>query len=132
MSDSFDIDQLEADLGVSARLTVLANVGGQRRHVPLPANAIGSKLAGEVGDEVAIWLAARFGGDQVVFPSARGRAAEDAANALRAAVIDAGLIEPTRSANDIAREFGVSENWVYKLRGQLRDELDDSQPSLFD
>lgn len=134
VSEGFDIDLLEADLGPAARLRVLANVGGQRRPIPFPANAATSKLAKELGVDIAIWLAGRHGGDVVVFPSPRAREAEAGANALRAAILEAGLIEPSRSANDIASEFGVTERWVTKVRSELRAGQcsRQRQPDLFD
>jgi len=121
MSDAW-IDELERDLGLSARLGLLANCGGQRRAIPTPGHAGGSKLAGEVGAAVALWLAARFGGAELDIPSHRGQTARDLASALRAAVIDAGLTEPQRSANAIASEHGVTSMWVRKLRAELRAE----------
>lgn len=118
----FSIDELARDLGEPARLRVLLNVGGQRRHIPLPQNADGSALARELGFEATVWLAARFGGDTVEFPSRRGREAEDAAALLRAAVLEAGLTGPTRSVNSIAKEFGVTARRVRQVRTELRTE----------
>lgn len=130
MSDAW-IDELERDLGLAARLRLLANVGGQRRAIPGPAHASQSRLAGEVGVEVVHWLAARFGGAEVDIPSHRAQAMRDQASALRAAVIEAGLTEPRRSANDIATEHGVTSMWVRKLRAELRAERQMPLP-LFD
>jgi hypothetical protein len=122
MSDrGFSIDELERDLGEPARLRVLLNAGGQTRYVPLPENAARSRLANELGAEVAIWLAARFGGEKIEIPSPRGREAEEAARRLRVAALDAGLTRPTRSANDIAREFRVTRRRVTQIRQELRD-----------
>lgn len=112
------IDELERDLGQAAALRLLANAGGQRRHVPkIPA---GSVLASELGLEIVSWLSRRFGGTMLDIPSLRGRALQDQANLLRAAIIEDGLIEPRRSANVIAIEFGVTSQWVRRLRAQLR------------
>lgn len=116
------IDELERDLGLPARLRVLANMGGQRRDIPLPAQSAASKIAAEVGPGVALWLADRFGGTALDIPSRRGAEQMDAASRLRAAVLDAGLTEPRRSANDLAREFGVTSMWVRKLRAEMRAE----------
>ena len=121
MSDAW-IDELERDLGLAARLRLLANCGGQRRAIPMPAHAERSRLASEVGAAVAIWLAARFAGSELDIPSHRGQVARDMASALRAAVIEAGLTEPQRSANAIASEHGVTSMWVRKLRAELRAE----------
>lgn len=127
------IDELERDLGLAARLKVIANAGGQRRDVPRLENARTSNLASEIGIEAVEWLAQRFGGDKIDIPSARGREVERRASLLRAAILDAGLTNPTRSANDLAREHGVTSMWVRKLRAELRREAGyDQQLSLFD
>lgn len=122
MSETFDIDALEAALGQGAALRVLANVGGQRRNIPLPRNAAASALAQEIGPKAAIWIADRFGGEIVVFPSRGGREAEARAARLRADVIEAGLTEPLRSANDIAAAHGVTARRVEQIRQDLRRE----------
>lgn len=116
------IDELERDLGLAARLRLIANAGGQYRSVPQPANAAASALARELGAEIAVWLARRFGGTTVHFPSPRAVETERRAALLRAAILDAGLTNPSRSANDIAAEFGVSAHWVHKLRGRMQVE----------
>ncbi len=125
------IDELERDLGPAARLQLIAAAGGQRRDVPRPGSARRSKLAEEAGPEVALWLARHFGGEAIDIPSARGREVEDRASRLRAAVLEAGLDEPTRSNNQIAAEFGVTATHVRRLRSQLRGERpeDDRGPS---
>lgn len=123
------IDELERDLGQAARLRLIVNAGGQRRSIPHPANAAESRLATELGVDVATWLADRFAGMQLDFPTRRGRDAERRAALLRAAILEAGLTHPTRSANDIAVEHGVSSVWVLRLRNQMRAEADD-QPEL--
>jgi len=116
------IDELERDLGPAARLRLIANAGGRYRNVPQLGHAAASKLATEVGADVVTWLAERFGGTCVHFPSPRGRETERRAALLRAAILDAGLTNPKRSANDIAGEFGVSAHWVHKLRGRMQKE----------
>ncbi len=116
------LDELERDLGPGARLRLMAAAGGQRRVVPLGPNAPASALAQEAGRDVAAWLAERFGGATVDIPSIRGREAEARANHLRAAILDAGLESPSRSANAIAAEFGVTSMWVRKVRTRLRAE----------
>lgn len=128
------IDEMERDLGLATRLRVIANAGGQRRDIPFAANAAQSVLAREIGTEAAMWLAMRFAGTKVDFPSARGSEVQRRASLLRAAILDAGLTEPSRTANDLAREHGVTSMWVRKLRAQMRAEagLDGDQPSLFD
>lgn len=122
MTDRFDIDALEAELGQAAALRILANIGGQRRNIPLPRNAATSALAREIGPRAAIWIAEHFGGEIVAFPSRYGREAESRAARLRADVIDAGLTEPRRSANDIAAAHGVTARRVEQIRQDLRDE----------
>lgn len=123
------IDDLEGDLGVAAVLRLLANAGGQRRNIP--ARAEGSKLAEEVGEEVVAWLSSRFAGTAVDIPSPRGREQQSRASQLRAAILEAGLTQPTRSANVIAAEFGVTAAWVHKVRTQLRAEIrNPDQPLL--
>ena len=127
------IDEMERDLGQAARLRLIANAGGQRRDIPHLASAARSKLAGEVGADVAVWLATRFGGDKVDFPSARGRELERRAALLRAAILEAGLTNPTRSANDLATEHGVSSMWVRKQRAEMRRAMERQPPlPLFD
>lgn len=124
------IDELERDLGAPAAARLLANAGGQRRHIP--KRAAGSTLAGEVGEVVVCWLSARFGGTALDIPSQLSRGRQNSANALRAAILDAGLSNPTRSANSIAAEFGVTAAWVHKQRTQIRKERgDNDQLSLF-
>lgn len=126
------IDELERDLGMAVRLRVIANAGGQRRDIPHPKNAEKSALAVEIGEEAVRWLGERFAGTKVDFPSARGSETQDRANHLRAAILDAGLTEPTRSANDLAKEHGVTSMWVNKLRAQMRKEAGvDPQLTLF-
>ena len=120
MAERLDIDQLEADLGLKAALSVLANCGGQRRSVPLPKNAARSALAREVGPDVAHWLAARYGGEDIEVPSRAGREADERAAQLMADVLDAGLTHPGKSANDLASKHGVSVRHVHRLRAELR------------
>ncbi|QFQ88250.1 hypothetical protein F8A10_12090 [Paracoccus kondratievae] len=114
------IDELERDLGRAAALRLLANAGGQRRDIPKRAE--GSVLAAEVGTDVVTWLACRFAGTTLDIPSPWGRERQDRANALRAAILDAGLTDPRRSANVIATEFGVSAKHVHNLRAKMRKE----------
>lgn len=133
------IDELERDLGLAVRLRLIASVGGQRRDIPHPFNAKDTALAVEIGSDAVRWLGERFAGTQIDFPSARGSEREQRANLLRAAVLEAGLTKPTRSANDLARDHGVSADWVKKLRSSMRAEAradicsepDDRQLSLF-
>lgn len=120
MADDAWIDELERDLGQAAMLNLISNAGGQRRDIPKRAE--GSRLATEVGEVVVAWLAHRFGGTALDIPSARGREGQDRANRLRAAILEAGLTQPTRSANVIAREHGVTAAWVHKQRTRMRRE----------
>jgi hypothetical protein len=131
MPKYFSIDELEADLGQRTALGVLANCGGQRRMIPLPRNAANSVLAHEIGLEAAIWIASRFGGEEIAFPSPNGRGAETAAARLRADVLDAGLTDPTRSANDIAKQHRRSARRVEQIRQDLRAEAA-KKPALRD
>lgn len=66
------IDELERDLGLSARLRVIQAAGGQRRDIPHPQNAADSALADEIGVPAILWLAKRFAGTKIDFPSTRG------------------------------------------------------------
>ena len=131
MTTSHFMDELERDLGQAARLRLMLNAGGQVRYVPGPAHAAGSALAQEVGADIAQWLAARFGGETVTFPSRRGAETEERAAQLRAAVLDAGLTDPDQSANDIAATFGVSVRRVRQIRAELRDDLPEAPLPLF-
>lgn len=125
------IDELERDLGLPARLRVLANTSGQSRDIPHPEHAGDSALAAEIGAEAVSWLADRFAGMRIDFPSARGGEVQRRASLLRAAILDAGLTNSTRAANDIAREHGVTAMWVKKLRAQMRaDAEEDKQLQL--
>jgi hypothetical protein len=127
------IDEMERDLGLPARLRLIASVGGQRREIPRAQNAECSVLAKVLDPATVEWLAQRFGGTKVDFPTARGREVERRAALLRAAILDAGLTEPRRSANDLATEHGVSSMWVRKLRSQMRAEAEREPPlPLFD
>lgn len=127
------IDELERDLGMTTRLKIIANVGGQRRDIPRPENAEGSALALEIGAEAVRWLGERFAGTKIDIPSARGNEVQRRANHLRASVLEAGLTNPARSANDIAREHGVTSMWVRKLRTEMRRDTGiETQLSLFD
>lgn len=116
------IDEMEAELGPGAVLRLLANAGGQRRNIPHRAQ--GAKLSAEVGADVVQWLATRFAGTALDIPSMRAREQQSRASELRAAILEAGLTHPTRSANVIAAEFGVTAAWVHKLRSQMRQEMD--------
>lgn len=117
------IDELERDLGRAARLRLIANAGGQRRNIPTKRRAAHSQLASEVGTEIVMWLAERYAQTVIDIPSSHGSDRQDRASRLRAAILEAGLTNPNRSANDIASEFGVTAAWVHKLRSQIRDEF---------
>ena len=125
------MDELERDLGLSARLRILANAGGQRRYVPMPDRVEKSVLARELGHDMCCWLAGRYGGETVTFPSRHGSEKDEQASLLRAAVLDAGLTEPKRSSNDIAAEFGVSERRVRAIRAELRQDMPPKVLPLF-
>ena len=124
------IDELERDLGLAARLRLVANAGGQRRDIPPPDFAAASRLAQEVGRDVTIWLAERFGRTALDIPSLHAQRARDAASQLRAAILDAGLTGSSRSANDIAHAFGVTSMWVRKLRAEMRSEYGNERQML--
>lgn len=127
------IDELERDLGQTAKLQLIANCGGQRREIP--KRPAGSRLSEEVALHIVEWLSMRFGGTTVDVPSSRGSQQQDLASKLRATVLEAGLTGASRSANDIATEFGVTAAWVHKLRSQLRKEYgnpDEPYLPLFD
>lgn len=126
----FSIDELERDLGQTAKLTLLANAGGQTRYIPTPRNAAESALAKELGAEIVHWLAARHSGEHINFPSRHGTKRDNHANQLRASVLEAGLTHPTRSANDIASEFDVSDRRVRQVRRELREDAGPSPKSL--
>lgn len=129
MSAAGWIDELERDLGQAARLRLIANAGGQRRRIPSPRHAPRSALAREMGPAIALWLARRFApNDEILIPTRHGMSRRQAASRLAAAVIEAGLTDPLRSANDIAAEHGVSADHIYRLRRELRGEqIEDAQ-----
>jgi hypothetical protein len=120
MAERLDIDQLEADLGLRSALRVLANCGGQRRSIPLPKNAARSALAREIGADAAHWIAARYGGEDVDVPSRSARENDDRAAHLVADILEAGLTDPRKSANDLAAKHGVTTRHVHRLRAELR------------
>lgn len=120
MGERLDLDQLEADLGLRVALCVLANCGGQRRSVPLPKNAARSALAREIGADAAHWIAARYGGEDVDVPSRTAREIDERASRLAADVLDAGLTEHRKSANDLASRHGVTVRHIHRLRAELR------------
>lgn len=125
------IDELERDLGQAAALRLLSNAGGQRRKIPM--NVEGSNLAAELGSDIAAWLSANFAGLTIDIPSMRGRTQRAQGSALRAAILEAGLTDPKRSANVIAAEFGVTAIWVHRLRTKMRREFEqEDQLPLFD
>lgn len=126
MSSAGWIELLEAELGREARLRLVANAGGQRRSIPLPENAAGSPLAAEVGLEITMWLAERFGTEDLSIPNDRQIARSSKSSLLVADILDAGLTNPTRSANDLARAHGVTRRWVTELRARLRAERGDA------
>lgn len=123
------IDELERDLGRGARLRLIATFGGQRRDVPSMAGIEGSVLARETGEDVAYWLSDRFGGTRLEIPTLRGSEDRSRGARLRAAILEAGLEHPTRSANEIAAEHGVSARWVIALRTEMGLERE-IQPEL--
>ncbi|MBO6789533.1 MAG: hypothetical protein JJ894_03250 [Dinoroseobacter sp.] len=123
MSEYCSLEELARDLGEPARLRVLANAGGQCRYIPRPENVPGSPINQEFGPEIALWLSARYAAAEVEFPSSRQRHVDEQARLLRVAVMDAGLTNPTRSANDIASEFGVTVRRIRQIRQEL-GELD--------
>lgn len=131
MVEAWWIDELEADLGLSARLRLIANVGGMRRTIPTLEHAAASRLVGEIGLETTLWLADRFGGMDVDIPS--GKATERSSKSARlvADILEAGLTNPTRSANDLARAHGVTRRWVVMLRKSLRESGSTDQLPLF-
>lgn len=117
-----DLDTMEADLGAGTVDRVLDQFGGRRIGIPSPTRASTSLIASHLGVDAATWLAARYGGEQVAFPSRQARIAAQRASLLRADVIEAGLIAPSRSANDIASAHGVTTRRVQQIRQQLRRE----------
>lgn len=125
------IDELERDLGLSARLRLIANAGGQRRYVPTLATAGNSKLAGEVGADVARWLAMHFERSEIDIPSQRGFDMAEAKAALAADILDAGLTNPTRTNNDLAAAHGVTTRWVQMVRAELIADLSPRPLPLF-
>jgi hypothetical protein len=121
MRAAFDREELINDFGEAGLLKLIAAMGGMTRYVPSAQHAERSKMASEIGIELTLWLSARFGGEEVRFPTLARRQSHE----LRDAVLAAGLTDPTRSANDIAREFGVGVRHVEKLRTRLRVDLPD-------
>lgn len=126
------IDELERDLGQAAALRLIANAGGQRRHIPSPPRIEGSRIEREVGTEIATWLAGRYGGDVVQVPSHHGRTSRERASRLRADVLDAGLINPTVSADILAMRYGVTVRRIEQVRQELRSEGAHRPLPLFD
>lgn len=122
MADPFDLDELEADLGPNCARKVIAALGGQSRSVPKLEWVTRSTLAREIGPVAARWIAERFGGSRIAFPSQRGQQMRRRAALIAADVLEAGLDHPKRSANDIAQSHGVTARRVQQIRKQLRED----------
>lgn len=131
MDQSRWIDEFERDLGLAARLRLIANCGGQVRHIPVLAFAGNSRLASEIGSQAARWLSHRFGGNEISIPSRVGMERGDAKARLEADILEAGLDNPTRTLNDIAKAHGVTSRWVQMVRAELRAEEGAAQLPLF-
>lgn len=125
------IDEFERDLGLAARLRLIANAGGQTRYIPVLEFAGNSKLAGEIGSEAARWLSMRFGGLEISFPSRRGMELANARARLEADILEAGLYCPTRKTNEIAAAHGVTRRWVQMVRAEILAEEEAAQLPLF-
>lgn len=128
MAERLDLDDLEADLGPETARRVVDAIGGQTRHVPKPEWANRSTLARMIGPVAARWIADRFGGEAVSFPSRTAQLSRNRSARLMADVLDAGLDDPTRSANEIAHAHGVTARRVQQIRQQLRDERANHNP----
>lgn len=122
MADRFDIDELEAGLGRHIARRIVDAIGGQRRSIPSLSFATRSRLAKEIDPVAARWIAARFAGANIEFPSRLARHRERETALLLADVIAAGLDNPAQSANEIAAAHGVSSRRVQQIRQQLRSE----------
>lgn len=122
------IDEFERDLGIAARDRLTARVGGQTRHIPVIASAGNSRLAGEIGSEAARWLSYRFGGSEISFPSRGGEQHHHRKALLEADILEAGLINPIRSVNELAQAHGVTSRWVQMVRAELLAEASQTKP----
>lgn len=128
MTASINREEFIDDLGPSAYIAMIEAIGGQLLYIPSPEKAETSKVAKALGYETTLWLAARFSGEYVKFPSPYSLKAAQGAARLKDAIRTAGLTEPTRTANDIAKEFGVRADYVTKLRAKMAaSECDDSE-----
>lgn len=116
------IDEFERDFGIAARDRLTDRVGGQTRYIPVIASAGNSRLAGEIGSEAARWLSYRFGGGEISFPSRGGELHRNRKSLLEADILEAGLINPTRTVNDLAQAHGVTSRWVQIVRAELMAE----------
>ncbi|MEM6727013.1 MAG: hypothetical protein AAF618_00810 [Pseudomonadota bacterium] len=111
-----DLDALERDLSLPARLNLLADIGGEEVYVPVPQKVTGSALSQRVGPEVAFWLARTYGGSTVRVPSPRQEGRAERHAALVAEVLEDLENGRVLSANEIARKHRVGAPWVRMLR----------------
>lgn len=97
-------------LGRGAAMRLSEALGGQA--VKVPKRAPRSALAKRVGVDIARVLAAEYGGLTISIPNLGGRSS---------AVRDYVKTHPRESANAVARELGVTERQVRRVRARLRD-----------
>ena len=105
--------------GVAAALRLAGQFGGQR--VAVPMRAAGSVIERELGGALAEALVEMTGGEQVDVPSFHARLAIERRRHV--------LTYPGRSANDLARELGISRRRVLAIRAEAR--VESSQLEMF-
>jgi hypothetical protein len=99
-------------LGIDAATRVIDVLGNAHIYLPAPNTEKFEPLVRKLGAETARTLCVEFGGTQVMFPQ---RLVAKRAEILR--LRDANL-----KAGEIAKHLGASENYVYYVLAQEREE----------
>ena len=96
----------------SAALRLAGRYGGQR--IKMPVKAAGSTLAEELGEDVAAVLVERHASLTITIPNFAARIAEERRRFI--------LTHPNVSANDCARELGITARRVEQIRQEARSD----------
>ncbi|ROO28271.1 Mor transcription activator family protein [Salinisphaera orenii] len=116
--------EIAAVIGMAATCDLIAARGGTRLYVPAqltPEHALNR----EIGAEAAAKLVEIYGGDTLDMPRAHAATRAALHRTIVARYIDGA------SAAQLARDYGVTERWVYALAARRREALASRQDSLF-
>lgn len=109
-------DEIASIIGDSAARSLVHVYPGSRLYVPMPANLDPKHpIPALIGMILAMRLATRYGGDMLVMPTAAGIALR-ARNTQITTMHSMG-----RSAGEIARRFGLTERWVWRIITTARE-----------